>query len=66
MKQSIALSLVGGAIFLALGATGGQAAITGMQSAAPTAAHASAVSQARWWRHGHRRCWWRHHHRYCR
>jgi hypothetical protein len=65
MKRYIPLSLIGSAIVLCLAASTGQAAVPGVKSAVPAAAHASVVSQARWYRH-HRRCWWSHHHRHCR
>lgn len=65
MRHSFSLSLVGSALFLALAATSGQAAVPGLHSAVAGAAHGSVVSKARWW--GHRRhCRWHHHHRYCR
>ena len=65
MKKSVTLSLIGSALFLCLASTSGQAAVTGVQSVTPAAAHDSVVSKAAWWWH-RRHCWWRHHHRYCR
>lgn len=65
MRHSLPLSLIGGALFLGLAATSGHAAVPGLQSAVPSAAHDSVVSKTRWWWH-RRHCWWHHHHRYCR
>jgi hypothetical protein len=66
MKHSVSLSLVGSALFLALAASSGHAAVAGLQVAAPSAAHASVVTKAGWRWHRHRHCWWRHGHRHCR
>jgi len=65
MKRIVPLSLIGSAIVLCLSAVSGQAAVSGVKAAVPASAHASVVSQARWYRH-HRHCWWSHHHRHCR
>lgn len=64
MKRFIPLSLVGSAVVLCLAAGSSQAAVPGVRAAVPAAAHASVVTEARWWRH--RRCWWRHGYRHCR
>jgi hypothetical protein len=65
MKHAVPLSLIGGALFLALAATSGQAAVLSPLSAKPFATEGSTVTKAAWWWH-RRHCWWRHHHRHCR
>jgi len=45
MKRYIPLSLIGSAIVLCLAASTGQAAVPGVKSAVPAAAHASVVSR---------------------
>jgi hypothetical protein len=65
MKRIVPLSLIGSAIVLCLAASSGQAAVPGVKSAVPASAHASVVTEARWFWH-RRRCWWSHHHRHCR
>jgi hypothetical protein len=66
MNRHLKLSFFGSALLLCLATVPGQATVAGIASALPPAAHATAVTQARWFHHRHGHCWWSHHHRHCR